>query len=66
GAALLLYFKTVQILLSNKEVHKKSNLFYALFSSVTIFWITIWVVTGAIFCHKMWLSDLPGSPDTFW
>ena len=68
GIELILYIKTMSILLSNRGAHKKSNLFYALFSSVMVFSITIWVVTSAVFCQKMWLQDsnFPGGPDMYW
>jgi hypothetical protein len=67
GIELLLYFKTIRILLSNNETHKKSNLFYALFSSIMVFLITVWIVTEAIFGQHMWLldSDFPGGPAAY-
>ena len=56
------------ILLSNRGAQKKSNLFYALFSSMMVFSITIWIVTSMIFGQKMWLLDtnFPGGPDAYW
>ena len=68
GVELLLYFKTIRILLSNKGARKKSNIFYALFSSMMVFSITIWVATQALFGQQMWLldSDFPGGPDAYW
>lgn len=68
GMELLLYFKTIHVLLTNRGTHKKSNLFYALFSSMMVFAITVWVVTQAIFGEEMWLlqSDYAGGPNAYW
>ncbi|KAF8556744.1 hypothetical protein OG21DRAFT_551315 [Imleria badia] len=68
GIELLLYFKTIRILLSNRGAHKKSNVFYALFSSMMVFSITVWVATQAIFGQRMWLLDsgFPGGPFAYW
>ena len=68
GVELLLYFKTIQILLSSRGTRKKSNLFYALFSSMMVFLITVWVATQALFGQKMWLleADFPEGPDAYW
>ncbi|KAG6374052.1 hypothetical protein JVT61DRAFT_4692 [Boletus reticuloceps] len=52
GIELTLYFKTIHVLLSNRGAHKKSNLFYALFSTMIVFLITIWIATKAIFGQK--------------
>ncbi|KAF8132481.1 hypothetical protein EV363DRAFT_1449391 [Boletus edulis] len=56
------------ILLNHKEALKKSNLFYALFSSVMVFSVTVWVATSAIFGQNMWLlhSNFPGGQDAYW
>jgi len=63
GVVLVLYFRTMVILLRNRGEHETCNLFYAIFSSMTVFSITIWVATQALFGEKMWLldSDFPGS-----
>ncbi|KAF8443932.1 hypothetical protein L210DRAFT_3476449 [Boletus edulis BED1] len=68
GIELVLYLKTMAILLNHKGALKKSNLFYALFSSVMVFSVTVWVATSAIFGQNMWLldSDFPGGPDAYW
>ncbi|KAF8556746.1 hypothetical protein OG21DRAFT_551055 [Imleria badia] len=68
GIELFLFFKTIHILLSNRGMHKKSNLFYALFSSMMVFLITVWIATKAIFGQKMLLldADFPGGPDAYW
>ncbi|KAF8443961.1 hypothetical protein L210DRAFT_3533263 [Boletus edulis BED1] len=66
GMELVLYFKTMNILLSNRAI-KKSNLFYALFSSTMVLLVTVWVATSAVFGEKMWLldSNFPGGPDAY-
>ena len=68
GVELLLYFKTIRILLSNRGARKKSNIFYALFSSMMVFSISVWVATQALFGQQMWLleSDFPGGSDAYW
>lgn len=68
GVVLVLYFRTMVILLRNRGEHKKFSLFYALFSSMMVFSITVWVATQALFGEKMWLldSDFPGGPDAYW
>lgn len=68
GIELFLYFNTIRILLSNRGKHKKSNLFYALFSSMMVFLITVWIATKAIFGQNMLLldSNFSGGPDAYW
>ncbi|KAF8549278.1 hypothetical protein OG21DRAFT_1421588 [Imleria badia] len=68
GIELFLYFETIRILLRSGGTHKKSNLFYALFSSMMVFLTTIWIATQAIFGQNMWLldADFPGGPDAYW
>ena len=68
GIELFLYFQTMRILLSNKGAYKSSNIFYALFSSVMVFSVTVWVATQAMFGQKMWLldSNFPGGPHAYW
>ncbi|KAH0828687.1 hypothetical protein J3R83DRAFT_3056 [Lanmaoa asiatica] len=68
GIELLLYLKTIHILLTNRGARKRSDLFYAFFSSLMLFSVTVWVATQAIFGEKMWLleSDFPGGPDAYW
>ncbi|KAI9457870.1 hypothetical protein HD554DRAFT_2042253 [Boletus coccyginus] len=68
GIELILYFKTIRILLSNRGSHKNTNLFFALFSTMMVFSITIWVASQAIFDENMWLlnSDFPGGPYAYW
>ncbi|KAG6376837.1 hypothetical protein JVT61DRAFT_1863 [Boletus reticuloceps] len=67
GMELVLYFKAMNILLSNRGAIKKSNLFYALFSSTMVFLVTVWVATSAVFGEKMWLldSNFPGGPEAY-
>ncbi|KAF8132477.1 hypothetical protein EV363DRAFT_1163898, partial [Boletus edulis] len=64
---LVLYFKTMNVLLRNKRASKKSNVFYAVFSSIMIFLITVWVSTPVIFGQKMWVldSNFSGDPVAF-
>ena len=68
GIELFLYFKTIHKLLSRRGAHKKSNLFYAVFSTVMLFSVTVWVVTEVIFGQQTWLpeSEYPGGPYAFW
>ncbi|KAF8548726.1 hypothetical protein OG21DRAFT_1422559 [Imleria badia] len=68
GVELVLYFKTMHVLLSSNIRHKRSDKFYVTFSSVMLLMITIWVSTQAVFGEKMWLIDaaFPGGPDAYW
>ncbi|KAH0828698.1 hypothetical protein J3R83DRAFT_3084 [Lanmaoa asiatica] len=68
GIELYLYFTTMHVLLANGGARNKHNLFYAIFSSMMLFLVTVWVVTQAIFNQKMWLSqsNFPGGPNAYW
>lgn len=68
GIELFLYLKIVRIFLSRRGAHKKSDLFYMVFSSIMAFLVTVWVATQAIFGEKMWLLDpnFPGGPSAYW
>ncbi|KAN0080050.1 hypothetical protein V8E55_009616 [Tylopilus felleus] len=68
GIELFLYFRTIRVLLSNRGAWRKSNLFYALFSTVMLFSITVWIATEAFFGQKVWLlnSHFPGGPCAYW
>ncbi|KAF8553256.1 hypothetical protein OG21DRAFT_1414658 [Imleria badia] len=68
GIELVLYYKTMGILLSNRRANTKAYLFYALFSSIMVFGLTVWIATAVIFGEKMWLvdSNFPGGPDMYW
>ncbi|KAF8130302.1 hypothetical protein EV363DRAFT_1399472 [Boletus edulis] len=68
GIALLLYYKTIRVLLSPRGAHKRSNLLYALFSSIMVFSITVWVCTRAIIGDRMWLlqTGCMGGPYAWW
>ncbi|KAG8221478.1 hypothetical protein J3R82DRAFT_1691 [Butyriboletus roseoflavus] len=57
GVELVLYFWTIHSLLTQQGEHKKSDMFYAIFSTVILLMITIWVFTQAILGEKMWLLD---------
>ncbi|KAF9223131.1 hypothetical protein BS17DRAFT_809024 [Gyrodon lividus] len=47
---------------------EKSDIFYAFFSSMMLFLITVWVGTQAIFGQNVWIQDIgyPGGPDQYW
>ncbi|KAF9240068.1 hypothetical protein BU15DRAFT_46081 [Melanogaster broomeanus] len=66
GVELVFYFKTMQVLLrqGQRGQRTKSNIFYAFFSSMMFFLITVWVVTQVIFSETMWIQeqDYPGGP----
>lgn len=68
GVELVLYFRTMYLLLSPRLPHQKVDVLYAIFSSVMLLMLTIWVATQAIFGEKMWLEDAgyPGGPDAYW
>ena len=68
GVELVLYFKTMHVLLSSQVPRKKSDVFYAIFSTVMLFLITLWVSTQAVFGEEMWLvnAGYPGGPDAYW
>lgn len=68
GVELILYFKTIRVLFGTTGgVRKKFKVFYAIFSSIMAFLITVWVITTAVFCQKVWLQDsnYPGGPDAY-
>ncbi|KAG9311429.1 hypothetical protein JVU11DRAFT_8542 [Chiua virens] len=69
GIELVLYFKTMRVLLTaTGRARKRSNIFYVAFSSIMLFLVTIWVASGAIFGEKMWIIDAryPGGLDQYW
>ncbi|KAF9235459.1 hypothetical protein BU15DRAFT_64815 [Melanogaster broomeanus] len=68
GLELLLYFKTMHILLCHRPQRGRSVIFYAFFSSMIFLLITIWVVTQLLFGQKMWVEhqDYPGGPARYW
>jgi hypothetical protein len=68
GIELVLYFKTMQLLLSGSGKRKRSDLFYAFFSTMMLFLISVWVITQAIFGGKTWIQhrDYPGGPGKYW
>ncbi|KAF9247013.1 hypothetical protein BU15DRAFT_38611 [Melanogaster broomeanus] len=65
GIELVLYVKTMRILLGHRG---KRAISYAFFSSMMLFLITIWVFTGALFGEKMWIQEenYPGGPHAYW
>ncbi|KAG9316987.1 hypothetical protein JVU11DRAFT_1167 [Chiua virens] len=68
GVELALYFATMHRLLAHEGKRKKSDVFYAVFSSVMLLNVTIWVSTQARFGQQMWLlnADFPGGPNAYW
>lgn len=68
GVELVLYIKTMQLLLGRGTKRKKSDIFYACFSSMMCFLITIWVATQALFGEEMWIvhRTYQGGPSEYW
>ncbi|KIJ62281.1 hypothetical protein HYDPIDRAFT_94771, partial [Hydnomerulius pinastri MD-312] len=68
GVELVLYFKSMHILLYHRGKRRKSDFFYMFFSSMMLFCVTVWVATQAIFGQEMWLLDrnYPGGPSEYW
>ncbi|KAF8130301.1 hypothetical protein EV363DRAFT_1450697 [Boletus edulis] len=68
GIELLLYVKTLRLLLRDRGTDKKDNLFYAVFSSVMMLLITVWIATQAVFGENMWVLEygFPGGPFVYW
>ena len=64
GIELFLYFKTMRIFLARRRQRHKCDIFYAVFSTVMLVLITIWVAALGAFGQKMWLLDrnYPGGP----
>ncbi|KAF9242557.1 hypothetical protein BU15DRAFT_43940 [Melanogaster broomeanus] len=65
GIELVLYFKTMHIL---RRQRGASTIFYAFFSSIMFFLITVWLVTQILFGEEMWIEnqDYPGGPAEYW
>ncbi|KAH0828729.1 hypothetical protein J3R83DRAFT_3141 [Lanmaoa asiatica] len=57
GIELVLYFRSMYSLLTHEGERNKSDVFYAIFSTLMLFMITIWVSTQAIFGEKIWLLE---------
>jgi hypothetical protein len=64
GIELVLYFKTMRIFLARRRNPRDTDAFYAIFSSVMLFLITIWIFATSLFGLNMWLLDrtYPGGP----
>ncbi|KAF8553376.1 hypothetical protein OG21DRAFT_1510320 [Imleria badia] len=64
GIQLALYFKTMHAILARRREPWKSDVFYAVFSSVMLPLITIRVASDGVYGQKMWLIDrnYPGGP----
>ncbi|KAF9230345.1 hypothetical protein BU15DRAFT_69272, partial [Melanogaster broomeanus] len=58
GVELVLYFKTMQVLFRQGQTGQrtKANIFYACFSSMMFFLITVWVVAQIYRCRVVWNS----------
>jgi hypothetical protein len=58
----------MQILLGKRGNRKKSDVFYAFFSTMMLFLVSLWLITQAIFNGKMWIEDrdYPGGPGQYW
>lgn len=58
----------MRVLLFRKGGPTKIDIGYAIFSSVMVLMLTLYVSTQAVFGEKMWLEDanFPGGPDAFW
>lgn len=63
GIQLGLYFKTIHVFLCRRKERRKSDVFYAVFSSVMLP-ITIRIASDGLYGEKMWLTDrnYPGGP----
>ncbi|KAG9316966.1 hypothetical protein JVU11DRAFT_1146 [Chiua virens] len=68
GVELVLYFMTMHRLLAHEGQRTTSDVFYAVFSSVMLLNVTIWISTQASFGQHMWLlnADFPGGPNAYW
>ena len=64
GIQLVLYFRTMRILLNCGSKHNQSDMFYAVFSSVMLLLITVWIFATATLGQKMWVlnQNYPGGP----
>lgn len=51
---LALYFETMYVMLIRRE-RKRHAIFYAIFSSVMILLITVWIITEAYFGEELWV-----------
>ncbi|KAF9235458.1 hypothetical protein BU15DRAFT_64814 [Melanogaster broomeanus] len=68
GIELILYFRTIHILLCRRPQRGRSVIFYACFSSMMFFLITVWVVNHIIFGERVWVENqaYPGGPAEYW
>ena len=64
GIELVLYFKTIRIFFARRRNPHKTDAFYAIFSSVMVLLVTIWILATSLFSLDMWLLDrtYPGGP----
>jgi len=68
GVQLVLYFRTMYVLLADKSRRNKHDMFYAAFSTVMMLLTSIFIPTQAVFGEKMWLENasFPGGPSAYW
>ena len=57
GVELVLYVQTMQALLRRDSKHPRTNRFFAIFSTVLLFLITIFVAVQAVFGEEMWIVN---------
>ena len=64
GIELVLYFKTMRIFLARRRNPHETDAFYAIFSTVMILLVTIWMSATSLFGLNMWLLHRmdPGGP----
>ncbi|KAF8552788.1 hypothetical protein OG21DRAFT_1442944 [Imleria badia] len=64
GIELVLYFKTMRVFQARRREPRDFDAFYAVFSTVMVILITIWVSADVMLGQKMWLLDrnYPGGP----
>ena len=70
GVELVLYVNTMRVFLDHRRetAHRgtadRSDVFYAIFSTLMLLLVTVWIANDAVFGQKMWLLDrnYPGGP----
>ncbi|KAL4079946.1 hypothetical protein V8B97DRAFT_1864092 [Scleroderma yunnanense] len=67
GVQLVLYFRTMQLLLTPRERRKPSSRFYMFFSTAMCVLITIWIVTQVALGDQMWVAhwNYPDGPQAY-
>lgn len=64
GIELCLYIRTIHVFLGRRRAPRESDVFYAVFSSVLLLLVTIWVAVDAMVGQRVWLlsQNYPGGP----